>query len=237
MARRFYVAPLPPPGHCRLPQDVAHHVARVMRARAGEALVLFDGAGRECHGEILRVQGSVVEALLTEPVTSQREPSVAIEVAVALPGGTRADWLFEHGTEVGIAAFRPVSCTRDHPAQGAARETDKRTPRWQRIVQAAAGQCNRARLPAIHEILPLAQLLAAQDLPAERYLAQPDAPPLGRAASDRALLLVGPPGGFTEDEVTAATAAGFEPRSLGILTLRTETAAIAGAVRLLAEPG
>jgi len=241
MARRYHVSPLPPAGTHRLPEEVAHHLAHVMRTRAGEPVVLFDGAGRECHGEIVLVeeshhrvhQGAVVEARLGEPVMSRTEPRVEVEVAFAVPKGHRSDWLFEHGTEVGVRRFRPLLCARSHPAGDGERAT-RRHQRWQRICQAAAGQCDRSVVPDIATVAPLNHLLQLQDLPPERYLAHADGQPLAAARGDTALLLVGPPGGFTSDEIAAAVAAGFEPRNLGPLTLRTETAVIAGAVRLMA---
>ena len=95
MARRYHVSPLPPAGTCKLPPDVAHHVAHVMRTRPGAPVVLFDGAGRECCGEIVSIrkvhQEAVVEARLGEPVTSHREPNVLVEAAFAMPKGHRAD--------------------------------------------------------------------------------------------------------------------------------------------------
>ncbi|MHC4512779.1 MAG: RsmE family RNA methyltransferase [Planctomycetota bacterium] len=242
MARRYHVSPLPTPGTHTLPPEVAHHVAHVMRTRPGAPLVLFDGAGRECRGEIVSIrkvhQEAVVEARLGEPVTSQREPDVLVEAAFAMPKGHRADWLFEHGTEVGIRRFRPVLCSRGNPEPDAAARADRRHQRWQRICQAAAGQCDRAFVPDIAAVVPLQDLFGepssqVEALPQERYLAHDDGPPLAAATGNHVLLLVGPAGGFTADEVDAAIAAGCEPRSLGPLTLRTETAVLAGAVRLM----
>lgn len=243
MARRYHVSPLPPAGCHALPQEVAHHLARVMRARAGDPVVLFDGAGRECRGEIVSIQGTqahgvpVVEALLGEPFTSPREPSVEVEAAFALPTGQRSDWLFEHGTEVGIRRFRPFVCARSDSRAGLADQARavRRHQRWQRICAAAAGQCDRSLVPEVVPVAALETVLASPGLPRERYLAHAEAPALGAAVGSRAVLLVGPPGGFTEDEIACATAGGFAARSLGPLTLRTETAVLAGAVRLMAN--
>lgn len=242
MARRYHVSPLPPPGTHHLPPAVAHHLAHVMRARPGEPVVLFDGAGHECHGELVRVEGghrgvhhpAVVAARLREPVILRNEPDVEVEVAFAIPRGHRSDWLFEHGTEIGIRRFRPLALARSDHAMPEGERAARRHQRWQRICQAAAGQCDRALLPEVASLESLDRLLlAADDLPRERYLAHADAPPLAAAVSNHVLLLVGPAGGLTADEITAAHGAGFEPRSLGPLTLRTETAVIAGAVRLM----
>jgi 16S rRNA (uracil1498-N3)-methyltransferase len=229
MARRYYVNPLPGAGRQPLPADVAHHCARVLRRTVGEELLLFDGEDREASARIVRICGGAVEVEVGDARSVHREPQLRLEVAVALPKGNRAEWLFEHGTEVGIAAFRPIESAR-------AQRAGSRSARWRRVVQAAAGQCDRSRVPVVHEPLPFAALLAAAragQLPAERYVAAPDATPLGPARTTAALLLVGPEGGLAADELGTAADAGFLPRSLGPLTLRTETAALAGAVLLL----
>src|SRR5690606_17625147 len=111
---------------------------------------------------------------------------------------------------------------------------EDRRLRWQRLVQAATGQCDRAHVPEVHGVEPLAQFVQRTDLPDERYVAVPGAPPLAAAAGNAAVLAVGPEGGFTDEEVALAIAHGFRPKSLGPLTLRTETAALVGAARLLA---
>jgi len=231
MARRYHLSPLPDPGPCELPPPVAHHAARVLRLRVGDALTLFDGEGLESAGEIHSILGSGkglrVTVMLSEATVSEREPKARVEVAFAAPKGNRGEWLFEHGTEVGISAFHPLATDR---AVGASRPD-----RWQRILVAATGQCDRGRVPALSEPHTLADFLSRGDLPAERYIADPHGPPLGPAQGQAALLLVGPEGGLTGEEIQLATAHGFQPRNLGVTTLRTETAVLAGAVRLLAQ--
>lgn len=230
VANRYLVESLPPPGPFALPGDVAHHVGTVLRARAGDRLILSDGRGLECEALVVAVQGRAVLVEAGPGRTNPREPSRRVEVAFALPKGARTEWLFEHGTEVGIAAFRPVRSARSGEA-GAGRGE-----RWQRIVAAALGQCGRARLPTVHPAVDLAALLRDPGLPGERILADPSGPPLGPAQSAHALLLVGPEGGFTPSEQAEARAHGFVPRGLGRLVLRTETAVLVGAALLLQEP-
>jgi 16S rRNA (uracil1498-N3)-methyltransferase len=225
MARRYRVTPLPA-DRAWLRGDVAHHLRAVMRTRVGDTIVLFDGAGDECPAEVLAVEPDGVLVRCGPAAPSAREPERAVELAFALPRGARAEWLFEHATEVGAAAFRPIVSQR---SLGSGRRE-----RWERIVAAAAGQCDRARVPPVFAPEPLVALLARADLPGERWLAAPGGEPLRAAGGRAALLLVGPEGGFTAPETAAIAAAGFRSGSLGPLTLRTETAALAGLVRLLA---
>jgi 16S rRNA (uracil1498-N3)-methyltransferase len=229
MARRYHVSPLPDGGRASLPTDVAHHLVRVMRVRVGDDVVLFDGAGRECVATIHEIAGTGRNVSVTTDVSesraSTREPTVRVEVVFAPPKGNRAEWLFEHGTEVGITAYHPVSTAR---AVGG-----DRRERWQRIATAATGQCDRARIPTVHATRPLEALLADETLPAERYVADESGPPIRAAESDHAILLVGPEGGLTDDEIALAESRGFERRNLGVTTLRAEMAVVAGAVLLL----
>jgi 16S rRNA (uracil1498-N3)-methyltransferase len=227
VSRRYLVRPLPPPGPAALPEEVARHLA-VVRVRPGERLRLFDGAGLEAGATVVDTGRRGVRVEVEAARRVEREPGVRVELAIALPKGARAEWLFEHATEVGVAVFRPLRFARSQGGRG------ERLPRWERIVAAAAEQCDRSRLPRIEEEVGLEALCGAADLPAERYLAAPESTAaLGPARTGRCLLVVGPEGGLAAAEAAALAAAGFAPRGLGPLILRTETAALVGAARLL----
>lgn len=230
MARRYYCHPLPPAGPATLSPNLGHHLGRVVRTQPGDAVVLFDGAGAESMATVLEVRGRdvVVEVGAPNVPPLGRSPRLVLEVAVALPKNPRADWLFEHGTEVGIATFRPILTERTN------RQHERRA-HWQRILIAACAQCDRAVLPVIEPAVTLAEL-CTMSLPAERYVATAAATELGPATGDAALLVVGPEGGLTEREIAMLGEAGFAARGLGPLTLRTETAVFAGATRLLQAP-
>jgi len=228
MARRYLLDPLPGPGDLALPDSVAHHLARVMRVEPGEEIVLFDGTGHECRATVLAVEHGRVRVRAAPATPGGKEPMLRLELAVALPKGTRAEWLFEHGTEVGITVFRPILCTRNQERSAA------RAERWRRIVAAAAAQCDRALVPEVADPIPLATLLKAADLPAQRWFGAQggEAPPGGREG--RGLLVVGPEGGFTAEEDAALRRACCAPICFSQLTWRTETAAVVGAALLLA---
>ncbi len=229
MARRYFVEHLRERNRVVLSDEVGHHLARVMRARPGDQLRLFDGQGQEADGRIVEIRRGEVEVEIAALEPSDREPHCAVELAFAVPRGNRGEWIFEHGTEVGIRVFRPLRSARSSFAPG-----DDRRLRWQRIAQAAAGQCDRARIPEVYAVEALADFLRRPDLPPERYVALPGQGRLTAARGERCLLLVGPEGGLTTEEAALAQACGFEARSLGPLTLRSETAALVGATLLLA---
>jgi 16S rRNA (uracil1498-N3)-methyltransferase len=230
MARRFFVRPLPPAGPATLSPRLGHHLGRLVRTRPGDAVVLFDGAGAEVDAAVVGVSGRDVAVEVGAPVGRLlgRSPRLQLDVACALPKSPRTDWLFEHGTEVGIRSFRPILTERTN-------RQPERHKAWERILIAACAQCDRLVLPTIEPTATLDELCAMPQ-PAARFVAAMADTELGPARADTVLLVVGPEGGLTERELGQLTAAGFLPRSLGPMTLRTETAVLAGATRLLQAP-
>lgn len=233
MANRYFVDHLPEPGPATLDGELAHHLGRVLRSRPGESVVLGDGRGGTARGTITTVGRERVELTIDE-VRREPPPKPAVLLAFAPPRQQRGEWLFEHGTEVGVAGFQPLWTSRTRP-QG------ERPERWAKVVRAAAGQCDRTWLPEVRPALEFAAFLQQAQLPSDRWLATANAAPLRDLAAARsthqAVLVVGPEGGFTADEQAAAEAAGFQPCGLGPHILRTETAALVGAAMLLAASG
>lgn len=227
MARRYFANPLPPLGLATLSKKLGHHLGRIARTTAGDEVVLFDGNGNEVAATIREVHTREVlvevTSLLATPLG--RSPRLHLEIACALPRSARADWLLEHGTEAGVSTFRPILTERTN------RRTEDRA-HWHRVLIEACSQCDRAILPTIAETLSLGDLCARPGID-ERYVATAAPVELGAATSSRCLLVIGPEGGFTDREVAMLVQSGFAARSLGSLTLRTETAVVAGATRLL----
>jgi len=226
MPERYFMDQLPEPGPAELRGDVAHHLGRVMRARPGDVVRLGDGRGGSANAEVVLVERDLVRARITS-VAFAPPPVRRVLLAFAPPRLSRAEWLFEHGTEVGVAEFFPLWTERTRP-QG------ERPDRWRRIVTAAAGQCDRAWLPVVHPATEFAAFVAS-GVGGARFVASPGAASLLslRPATGDVVLLVGPEGGFTAAEAASAAAAGFQPCGLGDLVLRTETAALVGAALLL----
>ena len=211
------------------------HLARVLRARPGETLTLFDGAGGEVEAQVVRVDRTETELRLGTR-RAVAGPTVAITLFSAVPRGPRMDFLVQKTAELGVARIVPVLTERSvaRPDSEAGRRA-----RWQKIAQEAARQCGRADVPAVDAPVPLAEALALPGLPPrrlalfERERGRSLGAALAASAPAPTALLVGPEGGFTAPELAAAGAAGFEPVGLGERILRVETAAIV-AVALVA---
>lgn len=231
MARRYYANPLPPKGLATLSKKLGHHLGRIARTSAGDAVVLFDGNGNEVAATIRAVHTREVLVEVSTPLDLPlgRSPRLHLEIACALPRSARADWLLEHGTEAGVSTFRPILTERTNR-----RHEDR--AHWHRVLIEACSQCDRAILPTIAQTISLADLCAAPGVD-ERYVATAAPVELGPATSPSCLLVIGPEGGFTDREAAMLLASGFAARSLGPLTLRTETAVVAGAARLTQTKG
>ncbi|MBX3464472.1 MAG: 16S rRNA (uracil(1498)-N(3))-methyltransferase [Planctomycetes bacterium] len=226
MPARFFLPELPTAGAAAVDGELAHHLVHVLRARPGDPVRLADGRGGTADAVVTAVERRVVH-LQVDPARRRPAPARRVHVAFAPPRATRAEWLFEHGTEVGIDVFHPLWTARTRP-QG------ERLERWLRLVRAAAGQCDRDWLPEVRPVRELAAFLADPDLPAARFVAAPGSPALAglAPASGDVVVLVGPEGGLAAAELAAAQAGGFRPAGLGPHVLRTETAALVAAALL-----
>ncbi|HEV2386814.1 MAG TPA: RsmE family RNA methyltransferase [Candidatus Acidoferrales bacterium] len=209
----------------------AHHLGRVLRARRGQLYELSDGQ-EVWLGRVAAVARDAVEFVLVEPVAAVEWP---FETAVLLSiiRFARFEWCLEKATEMGAAIIQPVAAARSERALVAA--SARRLARWGKIAREAAEQSRRVRAPLV--AAPLAAADAFRQSAAESKVLlseRPGAPPLAALASARSVALAfGPEGGWTEQELAAARAAGFAEASLGPLVLRTETAVIAAMALVL----
>lgn len=219
--RRFLAKNLVQEGEClTLDSSVSHHLLRVTGIAPGEIVELFDGSGKSCRAELVSVEGG--EAVLR--VVKHLEVSVASRRVLLVLSQLRAstmDGVLRMATELGVSQIQVVQATRC-VAQGDKRE------RWTRVVTAATGQCGRTEVPLLPTPAPLERVLA--EVKGPRFICVPGAPAVEPLVDDVAIL-VGPEGGFTDDEVAQATGHGWIPVGLGLSVLRADTAAVAALVR------
>lgn len=235
-APAFYVLPQDVTGdRIALRGEEAYHAARVCRCRPGDLIDATDGAGMFYRCQVSACSAEVTEADALERLPEHGEARTRVTLAVAPVKGERFDWLVEKAVESGAARILPMVTERTVVQAGG------RGDRWRRVALAATKQAKRSRLTEVTEVRPFCDVLpdlAAQVdlllLAWEGALAPlSDAIPSSPVAS--ASVLVGPEGGFTEEEVAAARSLGARPFSLGPRRLRTETAAVLSVALVLYE--
>ncbi|MGH7738098.1 MAG: RsmE family RNA methyltransferase [Candidatus Tyrphobacter sp.] len=207
----------------------AHHIRRVLRLKAGDAVEIVDSASH-AFCALIAYDGTDVVAELVQQREAQPKRALRVDVAQALPKASKMEYVIEKTTELGASALFPFTSERTI----AAPPSVQRLSRWRRIAQSAAAQCGRRDVPAVLETLSYDALLrrfCAYDLVLfawESAGAEPLRATLAPLLQgvDHVLVVVGPEGGFTHGEADAACAAGARVVSLGRRVLRTETAAL-----------
>jgi 16S rRNA (uracil1498-N3)-methyltransferase len=209
------------------------HMARVLRLKIGTRVILSDGIGRRHVG--------IIEAIGKESITIQLEESSSeparpvgplITLYQGLPKGSKMEFILQKSTELGADSLVPFVAGRSVGRLPKERETE-RMERWQRVVREAARQSNRTTIPHLTPVQDLSGLLVTANQSVKLLLWEEEK--CNRLKSvlgslpipETVAIMVGPEGGMTADEVSAATANGFIPITLGARILRTETAGLA----------
>lgn len=227
MSHRFFLSQTPTEDTARLEGDEARHLARVMRAKTGDTVELFDGQGTSWTATVQAIQRNHVSLRLDQKQSETISNKPTITLAVALPKGDRQKWLIEKITELGTDSLVPLTTTRS-----VAEPTAAAISRLQRGVIESCKQSGRNRLLEITQPQSLHNLLTTSSA-SLRILACPDGTPMQSILLkpvDNILIAIGPEGGFTDEEIRTANASGFAQMSLCQNILRIETAAIAAAV-------
>jgi len=230
MARRRFFVPEVRRGSAQLTGLDAEHLVRVLRVAPGQVYEISDNRNLYL-AEIDLARKSVVSFRILEKLAAPT-PAVHVALVVALFKFDRFEWLVEKATELGVSLIQPFAAARSDP--GLAQASAKRLPRWQKVAVAASQQSRRAYLPTVQPWVRFAKVLEVDANVRLRLDENQDVPPIlqhlpqNRTAADRVALLLGPEGGWTEEERQQAGAANWIPCSLGKTILRAETAAIAG---------
>jgi 16S rRNA (uracil1498-N3)-methyltransferase len=228
----FLVDPVPPRGPYRLTGPEGRHAATVRRLRTGESLVLTDGSGTVADAVVTEVGRAELTVEVDLP-TVVAPPAVRVTLVQALPKGDRGELAVELATEAGVDRVVPWAAQRCVARWKSPEQAAKGVERWRAAAREAAKQARRPFLPPVAEpasSATVAELIARSA--AGLVLHDAAAAPLSTVAIPDAgdvVLIVGPEGGLTEEELTMFTAAGGVPVRLGPQVLRTSTA---GAVAL-----
>lgn len=216
-------------------EDEFNHLVHVMRKKNGDLIMVVDGKGNAYEAIILDIHKKQAEAKILKKHKNHNEPDIKLTLAVALlKNPSKYDFLVEKTVEIGVSEIVPIFTERTIPKHA-------KTERWQKLAIAAMKQCGRAFLPKITEPVNFNDLIANSGTSSEKiilhnnnskYKSHTFNSLLTKKFKD-SLILIGPEGGFTDEEVEFAVNSGFHIVSLGTRRLRTETAAIVASTILL----
>lgn len=213
------------------------HLVHVMRKRDGDTIRVVDGRGTAYEVILKELKKKQAAGKILAAYPNHNEPRVKLTLAAGiLKNPSRFDFLVEKTTELGVCEIIPLKTERTIPAHA-------KTDRWQKLALAAMKQCGRGYLPHVRELTSLDDLLENSGKYDLRLVGHEETEFTASLQSHFAishktvLVLVGPEGGFSEQEIEMCLAKGCAVFSLGERRLRSETAAVAAASLILAQPG
>ena len=215
----------------------SQHLSRVLRMKPGDSIILFDGTGGQYPATISALGKKSVVAITADFDPVERESGLCLHLGIAISRGERMDWVVQKATELGVSAITPLRSERTEVRLSGAR-AEKKLRHWQQIATSACEQCGRNRLPNIQPTQSLAQWVSGVKADTRLVLHHRASSAQTDATSPSSIaLLVGPEGGLSPDEITAAEQAQFRSLHLGPRVLRTETAPLAAIAILQARWG
>lgn len=221
---RFYLDRELPKDFWMDDEGLFHQMTRVLRFQEGRELVLFNAVQEERLYKIVKIGNNALHLeLVTEMVP--KTPSKDVYLCFSLLKKDKNDWVLQKGTELGVSHFVPMLCDRTE-------KTGFDVERALKIVTEAAEQCGRADIPRVRE--PLSPQAIIEELQADDVtvcVAEQDSE-LYDIESNKTAILIGPEGGWTDDEKQYFADKSIQHTSLSEFTLRAETAAITAAALL-----
>jgi 16S rRNA (uracil1498-N3)-methyltransferase len=222
--------------------DEGYHLARILRAKKGQAIRVFNEKGSEFGCVITNIRGTEITAEIQEKITHEVEPNIRVNIVQGLVKPAKMELIIQKCTEIGAVSFTPVSTEYSIAKPN---QPDKQLQRWDRIALEAAKQSERRRIPPVHGIMSLEEYLSQDHPGLKLYMDARDGNPPKKTINSaksagsvaEIFIAVGPEGGFSPKESSLLSGKGFMPVHLGPRVLRTETAAAVLTAILLYEFG
>lgn len=207
------------------------HLVHVMRKKSGDEIRVVDGLGTAYDVRLGEIRKKMVRGEISRKFPNHNEPAVAVTIAAGiLKNPSKFDFLVEKAVELGVREIVPLRTERTIPSHA-------KTGRWQKLALAAMKQCGRGVLPKVREAETLDEMLEEGRRFGRVYVAHQQArgtwPGMTGPPDGSVLMLIGPEGGFSDEEIDRCTASGAVPVTFGDRRLRTETAAIVAAAASL----
>jgi 16S rRNA (uracil1498-N3)-methyltransferase len=215
----------------------SHHISRVLRMDAGDSLILFNGKGGEYPATINTLDKKSVLVTTQQHNPRDLESPLRLELGIALSRGDRFDWVIQKATELGVTSIAPLITERTEVRLKADR-IDKKQQHWRQVIISACEQSGRNRPPELQTVVNLGSWLPQVTAQRKFVLHHRDTSAAeSHNTPSSVALLIGPEGGLSAEEITAAGKAGFEALTLGPRIMRTETAPLAALAILQAKWG
>lgn len=212
--------------------DLLRHLRDSLRTRVGETLMIGDGRTRRYRITVTAITKQGLTGHISESLSRPAGTTPSLTLGQALLKGDKMDWVIQKATELGVSRIVPLLC-RHSLVQPKAGRIDQQLARWQRIALEAAQQSEQWSVPTIDLPRPLATFCSASTHDLRLMLAERRETgarmndlPLPTAPESSVVVVIGPEGGWTQDEAAEAEQAGFLPVTLGPTVLRAETAAV-----------
>jgi len=210
----------------------ARHIAAVLRMRSGDAICLVDQEGWAYRAVIHGANAQRVEVMLLERRPPEESPSRSVILGQALPRFQKMDYIVQKATELGVSRIIPFLSSRSIDRANADRLRIKRL-RWQKIAREATKQCGRKQVPLVEKVSSFHDVVRSDRENSLKIILWEDEKKKGFKEVisrgrhyENAIVLVGPEGGFSPGEIEWAEGCGYQPVSLGVHIMRTETAAL-----------
>jgi len=222
--------------HALLALDPAasHHVARVLRAKVGDSLIVFNGESGDFEGTISAIDKKTVSVTLQKEILKNTESPLNLCLAQGISRGEKMDYTIQKAVELGVKKIVPLFTERCTVKLDEDRR-EKRYQHWRAIMISACEQSGRNQIPELLPLQSLSQWIKNNQSDVSFVLAPAATSKLKQIpipAQGSVSLLIGPEGGLSENEINQASAQGFCPLNLGPRILRTETAAVAALTAL-----
>ncbi|MFD2446116.1 16S rRNA (uracil(1498)-N(3))-methyltransferase [Bacillus sp. CGMCC 1.16607] len=232
--QRYFSFDINTNGQVVITGDDYHHIVRVMRMSEGDQLVCVNSSGQSGICTIAEITDEFVQCDVVKWEEGTSELPIRVVIASGLPKGDKLEWIIQKGTELGANQFIPFTAARSI-VKWDNKKAEKKVERWQKIAKEAAEQSHRHKIPGVHEPVDLQSLIALSEGFECKLVAFEEesrkgetsilAKSLQKLKDQQSLIVVfGPEGGLTSNEVGLLQEHGFQLCGLGPRILRTETA-------------
>jgi 16S rRNA (uracil1498-N3)-methyltransferase len=226
---RFYTEQSLSPGQRLILEETSsHHLLRVLRLKAGESLLLFNGNGKEYRAILEEADKKQATVLVQDSRQPDRESKLHITLGQGISRGERMDFVLQKSVELGVRSITPL-WTKRSQVQLSGKRLEKRLNHWRGVIRSACEQSGRVYLAKLHSATKLPDWYSVSRKQSLQLVLDPSASlQLSDLTPARDIrILIGPEGGLQSDEISMAEASGFKRIRLGPRILRTETAALA----------